>query len=102
MQSKMKERLDQVWNESSKHFKSQDELLIMASMIEAEAKKKNEKYFVSSVFHNRLKKNMRLQSDPTILYAKNLKKKQIKVLKFIKKICKKIIRGILILEKVCH
>ena len=29
----------------------------MASLIEAEAKKKNEKFLVSSVFHNRLKKH---------------------------------------------
>ena len=54
-------------------------------MIEAEAKKKNEKCFVSSVFHNRLKKNMGLQSDPTILYAKNLKKKTNKSFKIYKK-----------------
>ena len=56
----------------------------MASLIEAEAKKKNEKFLVSSVFHNRLKKEMKLQSDPTILYKKNLFKKN-KDLKIYKK-----------------
>ena len=44
---------------------------------------------------------MKLQSDPTILYAKNLQKKKIKVIKFIKKIYKEIILGILIQEKAC-
>ena len=48
----------------------------MASLIEGRGKKKNEKYLVSSVFHNRLKKNMKLQSDPTILYEKILKKQK--------------------------
>ena len=78
MQSKMIEKLDKIWIGNHKYFKSENDLLIMASLIEAEAKIKEEKYLVSSVFHNRLKKNMKLQSDPTILYAKNLTKKKIK------------------------
>ncbi len=84
MQSKMIEKLDKIWIRSHKYFKSENDLLIMASLIEAEAKEKEEKYLVSSVFHNRLKKNMKLQSDPTILYAKNFKKKN-KSLKIYKK-----------------
>tara|TARA_Y100001970_G_C14212139_1_gene847533 strand:+ start:1165 stop:2109 length:945 start_codon:yes stop_codon:yes gene_type:complete len=84
MNLKMSEKLDRVWKDNFKHFNSKNDLLILASLIEAEAKKKNEKYMVSSVFHNRLKKNMRLQSDPTILYEKNLFKKN-KNLKIYKK-----------------
>ena len=85
MQSRMTEQLEGIWHTNYKYFKSKNDLLIMASMIEAEAKKKHEKYLVSSVFHNRLKRNMRLQSDPTILYAKNLTKTINKSLKIYKK-----------------
>ena len=84
MQNKMTEKLDLVWKKNYQNLKSKNDLLIMASLIEAEAKNKNEKFLVSSVFHNRLKKNMKLQSDPTILYKKNLYKKN-KDLKIYKK-----------------
>ncbi len=45
-----------------------DEVLILASMIEKEAKK-SDFAKVSAVFHNRLRKNMKLESDPTIHYV---------------------------------
>ncbi len=45
-----------------------DDTLILASMIEKEAKKADFAK-VSAVFHNRLKKGMKLQSDPTIHYV---------------------------------
>lgn len=44
-----------------------DEVIILASMIEKEAKK-TDFAKVSAVFHNRLDKRMKLQSDPTIHY----------------------------------
>ena len=83
MEVKMNENLKEVWKNNYKYLKSKNDLLIMASLIEAEAKNKNDKYLVSSVFHNRLKKNIRLQSDPTILYKKNLNKvkKDLKIYK---------------------
>jgi UPF0755 protein len=42
--------------------------LTLASMIEREAKRKEEKPLISAVFHNRLKKGMSLDCDPTVLY----------------------------------
>jgi UPF0755 protein len=47
---------------------SLDEIIILASIIEKEAKFSDEKNKVSSVFHNRLKKGMKLQSCATIQY----------------------------------
>lgn len=47
---------------------SMDEVLILASMIEKEAKK-SDFAKVSAVFHNRLSTGMKLQSDPTIHYV---------------------------------
>ena len=47
---------------------SLDEIIILASIIEKEAKFSEEKNKVSSVFHNRLEKGMKLQSCATIQY----------------------------------
>ncbi len=44
-------------------------LLTLASMIEKEAKVASERGYVSAVFHNRLKKGMKLDCDPTVRYA---------------------------------
>ncbi len=49
-------------------FKIKD-VVTLASMIEKEAKKDEERALVSAVFHNRLKKRMYLESCATILYA---------------------------------
>lgn len=46
------------------------ELLTLASLIEEEATVKVDRDMISSVFHNRLKEDMPLQTDPTVLYSK--------------------------------
>ncbi|MHB8482207.1 MAG: endolytic transglycosylase MltG [Nitrospiria bacterium] len=47
---------------------TQQEVVTLASMIERETSADEERDWVSAVFHNRLKKNIPLQSDPTVVY----------------------------------
>ena len=57
----------------NKFIKSKFDVLILASIIEKEGKKSEELKNISSVFLNRLDKNMKLQSDVTVAYALNKK-----------------------------
>jgi UPF0755 protein len=47
---------------------TQNQWVTLASMIGKESGNKNEKPFISAVFHNRLAQGMKLQSDPTAVY----------------------------------
>ncbi|RLD15818.1 MAG: endolytic transglycosylase MltG, partial [Caldiserica bacterium] len=48
---------------------NEDDVVILASIIEKEAKTKEEKFLISGIFHNRFKKRWRLESCATVRYA---------------------------------
>ncbi len=61
---------DELWrNKPADYPLTAREWVIMASLIEEEAKLDEERSLISAVFHNRLKNNMKLQCDPTVIYS---------------------------------
>lgn len=69
--NKMQEELNDAWANRDRDLPYQTpyEMLVMASIIEKETGQRSERGLVSSVFVNRLRKGMRLQSDPTTIYG---------------------------------
>ena len=57
-----------MYDRMSKINLNENEVLTLASIIEGEAIYDSERPTISGVYHNRLKKGMRLQADPTIQY----------------------------------
>jgi UPF0755 protein len=71
MQAAQRQALTQVWSRRSPDLpiKTPQELVILASIVEKETGRADERSRVAGVFINRLVKRMKLQSDPTIVYG---------------------------------
>jgi UPF0755 protein len=71
MQAAQQRILKEAWDRRASDLpvKSPEQLLILASIIEKETGKSDERTRVAAVFVNRLKSKMKLQSDPTIIYG---------------------------------
>jgi len=58
-----------VWPDGLPEFKEMNKIVTLASLIEKETGNISERKRISGVFHNRLKKRMLIQADPTIIYG---------------------------------
>ena len=69
--NKMQQELDAAWQSRAPDLvlSSPYEALILASIIEKETGLASERPLISAVFTNRLRTNMRLQTDPTVIYG---------------------------------
>ncbi|MBN9278063.1 MAG: endolytic transglycosylase MltG, partial [Hyphomicrobium sp.] len=71
MKADQKRFLATIWDkrQSDLPFKTIEQAIVLASIVEKETGRADERERIAGVFVNRLKRGMRLQSDPTIIYG---------------------------------
>ena len=71
MQQAQRRVVQEIWDHRMPDLplRSPDQLVVLASIIEKETSRTDERTRVAAVFVNRLKQRIRLQSDPTIIYG---------------------------------
>jgi UPF0755 protein len=71
MEKSMRQAIDAAWagRAAGLPLKTKEEAVVLASIVERETGLASERPHVAAVFLNRLRKGMRLQSDPTVIYG---------------------------------
>ncbi len=71
MQQAMRTTVAKVWSGRAPNLplKKPEEMVILASLIQSESALPREYPLIAAVFYNRLAKGMRLQTDPTVIFA---------------------------------
>ena len=71
MQKALDKTVDELWDDRALElpFSTREEAIILASIVEKETAIDGERPRIAAVFVNRLKKGMRLESDPTVIYG---------------------------------
>ena len=67
----MNHHLSEAWTQRAPNvaLQSAEDALILASIVEKESGRESDRTMISSVFHNRLRIGMPLQTDPTVIYG---------------------------------
>jgi UPF0755 protein len=70
MVSRFKRAIPLEWSQRARELRlTEHQMVTLASIIEKETGVDDERPLISAVFHNRLKRHIPLQSDPTVIYA---------------------------------
>jgi len=70
MRQRFQQQLPSDWVARQKVLRlNERQLITLASIVEREARVASERPMIASVYHNRLRKGMRLEADPTVQYA---------------------------------